>query len=72
MKTSDIIIVHPVSDDKFEALKAVMKALKIKFEVRDKREYKRDFVELIQQGDIDRKNGKGRKITLDELDELWK
>ena len=34
MKTSDIIIAHPGSEDKFEALKAFMKALKIKFEVK--------------------------------------
>jgi hypothetical protein len=33
MKTSDVIIVHPDSEDKFEALKAFMKALKIKFEI---------------------------------------
>lgn len=33
MKTPDIIIIHPNSDDKFEALKAFLKALKIKFEI---------------------------------------
>lgn len=73
MKTSDIIIVHPGSDDKFEALKAFMKALKIKFEVpKNKSPYNSEFVAMIQQGDKDFKNGKGKKITLKELDDLWK
>ena len=34
MKTSDFIIIHrPTSEEKMEALKAFLKALKIKFEV---------------------------------------
>lgn len=34
MKSSDIIIIHqPSSEDKLEALKAFLKALKIKFEI---------------------------------------
>ena len=33
MKTADIIIAHSNSDDKIEALKAFLKALKIKFEI---------------------------------------
>ena len=34
MKTSDLIIIHqPKSQDKLDALKAFLKALKIKFEI---------------------------------------
>ena len=72
MKTSDIIIVHPGSDDKFEALKAVMKALKIKFEITKEKPYDPKFVAKIEKSREDYKNGKGRKITLDELNNLWK
>lgn len=72
MKTSAIIIVHPGSDDKFEALKAFMKALKIKFEITKEKPYDPRFVAKIEKSREDYKNGKGRKITLDELNSLWK
>ena len=56
-----------------EALKAFMKALKIKFELtKEKSPYNSEFVKKVQQGDEDLKNGKGRKVTLEELDSLWK
>lgn len=71
MKTSEILIVHP-SEENTDALKAFLKALKIKFEVASIKPYNDDFVKMIQQGDEDIKNGKGKKITLDELDNLWK
>jgi hypothetical protein len=72
MKTSAIIIAHPGSDDKFEALKAFMKALKIKFEITKDNPYDPKFVAKIEKSREDYKNGKGRKITLDELNSLWK
>ena len=71
MDTSDIIIVHP-SEDKLEALKAFLKALKIKFEITTSKSYNDGFVNDILQGDEDIKNGKGKKITLDQIDDLWK
>ena len=56
-----------------EALKAFMKALKIKFELsKEKSPYNPEFVAKIKQGDEDLKNGKGRAVTLQELDSLWK
>jgi hypothetical protein len=73
MKTSDIIIAHPNSEDKIEALKAFLNALKIKFEIKDgKSPYNKEFVEMIEQGDEDIKKGKGKKVSLKELDDLWK
>ena len=66
MKTSDIIIVRPGTEAKIDALKAFMKALKIKFEISAEKAYDPDFVAEILQGDEDFKNGKGKKITLDE------
>ena len=59
MKATDIIIVHPGSDDKKEALKVFMKTLKIKFEIhKTNSPYNAEFVAMIQQGDKDLKNGK--------------
>ncbi len=74
MKTTGTIIAHPTSNDKFEALKAFMNALNIKFEVsaNTKSPYDPEFVESILQGDKDKKAGKGKKITIEELDNLWK
>jgi len=55
-----------------EAIKAFMKALKIKFELLEETKYNSDFVSKIQQGDKDLKSKKGRVVSLDELDSLWK
>ncbi|MFT4061204.1 MAG: hypothetical protein QM642_02485 [Edaphocola sp.] len=56
-----------------DAIKAFMKALKIKFELsKEKSPYNPEFVQKIRQGDEDLKNGKGRPVTLEELDSLWK
>ena len=71
MNVNDIIIAHP-TEDKLESLKAFLKALKIKFEVTTAKPYDNDFVKIIQKGDEDIKNGKGKKIMLDEIDDLWK
>ena len=71
MKTSDIIIAHPVSVDKYEALKAILKALKIKFEIptKSKSPYNPEFVAKILQGDEDIKAGRTTKI---KIEDLWK
>ncbi len=67
------IIAHTNDDSQIQAIKAFMKALKIKFELSKKESpYNPEFVKKIKQGDEDLKNGKGRTITLDELDSLWK
>lgn len=74
MKTANVIIAHPASSNKLEALKAFMNALDIKFEVhsRNKSPYDPEFVDMVLQGDKALKEGKGKKITLEELDKLWK
>ena len=56
-----------------EAIKAFMRALDIKFEFfKDSSTYDPEFVKKIQQGDKDLKNNKGRKVYIEELDNLWK
>ncbi|RLD88838.1 MAG: hypothetical protein DRJ09_07620 [Bacteroidetes bacterium] len=71
MSTSDIIVIHP-EDEKLKALKAFLKALEIKFEVIKNQPYNKKFVNTIIKGDEDIKKGNGKKITLDQLDDLWK
>lgn len=52
---------------------AVLKALDVPFEkAREESSYNPAFVKKIKQGDKDLKAGKGRKVTLDELNRLWK
>lgn len=69
MKSANILIAHPDDDRKMDALLAVMKALDIKYEVSP---YNQEFADMILQGDIDRQDGKGIKITREELRALWK
>ena len=63
---------QPADLSQLEAIKAFMKALKIKFEVTKVEPYDPEFVKKIAQGDKDFKEGKGRKVTVKELNRLWK
>lgn len=72
MKTNNIYIAQPSNTEQVTALEAFMKALKIKFEVREDLPYDPLFVDKVLQGDTDFEAGKGRKVTLDELNKLWK
>lgn len=62
------LIVHPESKEQSDALKAVMKALKISFE-EEKEEYDPAFVDMILKGEEEIKAGKGVKV---DTDNLWK
>ena len=55
-----------------EAIKAVMKALKIKFEISKGKTYRQEFVEKIDQSRQDLMDGKGTVVTIEELNDLWK
>jgi hypothetical protein len=52
-----------------EAIKAFMKALKIKFEVQKESPYDKKFVHKILQGDEEFKKGKSKAI---KTTDLWK
>jgi len=71
MSKSNIITVH-TKDDNLEIVIEFLKSLKLKFEVNQEDEYDKEFVSMIKEGDEDIKYGRGKKINLDELDELWK
>jgi uncharacterized protein with ATP-grasp and redox domains len=52
-----------------DAIKAFMKALKIKFEMEPKSTYNKKFVTKIVQGDDEFKKGKSKSI---KTEDLWK
>jgi len=62
------------SDDKeqLNALKAVLKALKMKFEVSQEKTYNAEFVEKIDKSRKEIQEGKGIKLTSEDIDNLWK
>lgn len=66
------ITAHTQDASQIEAVKAFMKALKIKFEIIKDKPYNTEFVQKIVTGDEDYKAGKGRKVTIEELNKLWK
>ena len=73
MTTENVIIAYPTTTEQINALKAVVKALKIKFEVRkQEKPYDPEFVAKIQKSRQDYKEGKGTVMTVEELNELWK
>lgn len=72
MKTQNILIAHPANENELSIIKAFFEALKIKFEVAKDSTYDPDYVDKILQGDADFESGKGRKVTIDELNKLWK
>ena len=73
MTTENIIIAYPTTTEQINALKAVVKALKIKFkETKLEKPYDPEFVAKIQKSRQDYKDGKGTIMTVEELNELWK
>ena len=55
-----------------EAVKAFMKALKIKFEITKDQPYNPEFVNKILEAEQEIKQGKGLKVTSEGFDDLWK
>ncbi|MBK7340346.1 MAG: hypothetical protein IPK61_05435 [Saprospiraceae bacterium] len=72
MKTQEVFIAHPQTNEQVIALKAFMQALKIKFEVTEEDNYNPEFVAKIQKARQDYKDGKGKVYTTDQLNALWK
>ena len=54
-----------------EAVKAFMKALKIKFEISKDQPYNPEFVNKILEAEQEIKQGKGLKVTSEGFDDLW-
>ncbi len=67
------IITYPSNINQFEALQAFMNALKIKFEIATKEKpYNTEYVDMIKQADKDIKNGKGKKMSMTQFQNLCK
>ena len=61
-----------VDTSQIQALKAFMKALKIKFELSKEASYDPDFVAMIKKGDKQLADGKGIKMSISDFKELCK
>lgn len=69
MKTENTFIIHPETEEQENALKALVKALKIKFEITKEKPYDPEFVAKIQKSRLQAKDGKTPKM---DLDDIWK
>ncbi len=67
-----IFTVHVQTPEQESALKAFVKALKMKFEVSKEKPYNPEFVNKILDAEKEIKHGKGLKVTSQEFDSLWK
>ena len=67
-----IFTVHAQTPEQESALKAFVKALKMKFEVSKEKPYNPEFVNKILDAEKEIKQGKGLKVTSQEFDSLWK
>ena len=59
--------VYPQDEEQIKAIKAIFKALKVKFEVKDNEPYDPVFVERVLLAKEEIKQGKGVKIATKEL-----
>jgi len=73
MNSENIVIAHPTYHEQTNAIKAFLKALKIKFEVKKEEEvYHTDFVNMVLDAEKEIKEDKGKKLTSEEFDNLLK
>ena len=64
--------VYAVNTEQENVLKAFFNAHKIQFEVSEEKPYDKDFVEMVLQAEDGIKKGKGKKVSSEEFDNLWK
>lgn len=69
MHTEDVFIVHPANSEQASALRAFVKALKIKFEVTTEKAYNPNFVSKIEESREQYKKG---DFSVIKTDDLWK
>jgi len=69
MPNKKIIIAQPSNDEQVNALKAFLKALKIKFEITSEKPYNPEFVAKIQESREQVKRGEYKIINTEDL---WK
>ena len=64
----ETLIIHPKNEAQLEAVKAFVKALKIDFTT-EKKSYNPEFVAKIKRSEANMNEGKGVKISIEDL---WK
>ncbi len=67
MASENIFIAHPENAEQVNALKAFVKALKIKFEIPNERPYNEDFINKIKKSREEIKEGNFKKINKEDL-----
>ena len=70
MKTQNIFIAHPKTNEQVEALKAFMQALKIKFEISKDTPYNPEFVAKIKKSEKEFKEGSFKRVEKKDLKEF--
>ena len=65
-------IVQAVDAEQEDVLKAFFNALKIEFEVTGERPYNKEFVNMVLQAEDGIKKGRGKRVSSEEFDNLWK
>lgn len=71
MQTGNVFIAHPSNDEQLNALKAFLKALKIKFEVTNlENYYKPEFVAKIKKSKQEFDEGKFTRVEKDNLQDF--
>ena len=71
MKTITITA-YTKNNTQIDALKAFLKALNIKFELNKESSYNHEFVSMVKEAEQEIKEGKGKNVSSDEFDGLWK
>lgn len=61
------ITAHPQDDSQVEAVKAFMKALKIKFEISKEKPYNPEFVAKVKKSEQEFKYGKFTRVKKEDL-----
>lgn len=70
MKTQNIFIAHPKTNEQVEALKAFMQALKIKFEISKDTPYNPEFVAKIKKSEKEFKEGSFKRVEKKDFKEF--
>lgn len=70
MQPENIFIVRPANEEQVHALKAFVKALKIKFEITTEEAYNADFVEKIQKSRKEFEEGKFTRVKKEDLEQF--
>ena len=70
MKTNNTIIIHPENQEQVNIIKAFMKALKIKFDIKDISPYNKEFVTKINKSKKEFERGEYLRADKQDIDKL--